>query len=113
VKLVELIKLKPGAPVKMGKQKLIPEQGSEFLYSAETVVVATGHTPNTIAAANTMRNIKIAERSKTMIVNQETLEAADGVFAGGDVVSGAASVIKAIEAGKRAARSINAYITKH
>jgi glutamate synthase (NADPH/NADH) small chain len=60
-----------------------------------------------------MRNIKIAERSKTIIVNQETLEAADGVFAGGDVVSGAASVIKAIEAGKRAARSINAYITKH
>jgi NADPH-dependent glutamate synthase beta subunit-like oxidoreductase len=42
-----------------------------------------------------------------------TLEAADGIFAGGDVVSGAASVIKAIEAGKRAARSINAYITKH
>jgi glutamate synthase (NADPH/NADH) small chain len=112
VKLVELIKLKPGAPVKMGKQKLIPEQGSEFLYSAETVVVATGHTPNTIAVANTMRNIKIAERSKTIIVNQETLEAADGIFAGGDVVSGAASVIKAIEAGKRAARSINAYITK-
>ncbi|MBS7646933.1 MAG: NADPH-dependent glutamate synthase [Candidatus Bathyarchaeia archaeon] len=113
VKLVELIKLKPGQPDRTGKPKLIPESGSEFLYSAETVIVATEHIPNTIAAANTTRSIKIAEKNKTIIVNQETLEAANGIFAGGDVVSGAASVIKAIEAGKRAAQSINTYISKH
>jgi glutamate synthase (NADPH/NADH) small chain len=113
VKLVELVKLKPGQPDKTGKTKLIPEPGSEFLYSAETVIIATEHIPNTIAMANTTRNIKIAEKNKTIIVNQETLEAANGIFAGGDVVSGAASVIKAIEAGKRAAQSINAYLTKH
>jgi glutamate synthase (NADPH/NADH) small chain len=113
VKLVELVKLKPAQPERTGKPKLIPEPGSEFLYSAETVIIATEHIPNTIAAANTTRNIKIAEKNKTIIVNQETLEATNGIFAGGDVVSGAASVIKAIEAGKRAAQSINAYITKH
>ncbi|MBS7634696.1 NADPH-dependent glutamate synthase [Candidatus Bathyarchaeota archaeon] len=113
VKLVELVKLKPGQPDRTGKPKLIPEPGSEFLYSAETVIIATEHVPNTIAATNTTRNIKIAEKNKTIIVNQETLEAAIGIFAGGDVVSGAASVIKAIEAGKRAAQSINAHISKH
>ena len=113
VKLVELVKLKPAQPERTAKPKLVPEPGSEFLYSAETVIIATEHIPNTIAAANTTRNIRIAEKNKTIIVNQETLEAANGVFAGGDVVSGAASVIKAIEAGKRAAQSINAYITKH
>jgi glutamate synthase (NADPH/NADH) small chain len=107
------VKLKPAQPGRAGKPKLVPEPGSGFLYSAETVIIATEHTPNTIAAISTARTIKIAEKSKTMIVNKETLEAADGIFAGGDVVSGAASVIKAIEAGKRAAQSINAYITKH
>jgi glutamate synthase (NADPH/NADH) small chain len=112
VKLVELVRLKPAQPERTGKTKLVPEPGSEFLYSAETVIIATEHIPNTIAAANTARNIEIAEKNKT-IVNQETLGATNGIFAWGDVVSGAASVIKAIEAGKRAAQSINAYLTKH
>ncbi|MCS7096750.1 MAG: FAD-dependent oxidoreductase [Nitrososphaerota archaeon] len=109
VKLVELVKLKPGPPDRTGKLKLIPEQGSEFLYSAETVIIATEHIPNTIAAASTKRSIKIAEKNKTIIVNQETLEAVNGIFAGGDVVSGAASVIKAIEAGKKSS-PINKHI---
>ncbi|MEM1537215.1 MAG: NADPH-dependent glutamate synthase [Candidatus Nezhaarchaeales archaeon] len=110
VKLVELVKLKPGPLDKVGKPKLIPEQGSKLLYSAETVIIATRHVPNTIAATSTSKGIKIDEKSKTIIVNLETLEATNGIFAGGDVVSGAASVIKAIEAGKRAAQSINAYL---
>jgi glutamate synthase (NADPH/NADH) small chain len=61
---------------------------------------------------HTSRNIKIAEKQKTIVVNPVTLEAAQGVFAGGDIVSGASSVIKAIEAGKRAAQSINKYLIK-
>jgi glutamate synthase (NADPH/NADH) small chain len=113
VKLVELVKLKPEQLEKTGKTKLIPEPSSEFLYSAETVIIATEHTPNTIAILNAKRNIKIAEKNKTIVVNQETLEAGDGIFAGGDVVSGAASVVKAIEAGKRAAQSIHTYISRY
>jgi glutamate synthase (NADPH/NADH) small chain len=106
VKSVELIKLK------QTDKRLMPEQGSEFLYGAETVIIATEHIPNTIAVANTRRNIKIDERKKTIVV-KENLEAVDGVFAAGDVVSGAASVVEAIEAGKRAAQSIHTYITHH
>jgi glutamate synthase (NADPH/NADH) small chain len=63
--------------------------------------------------AKTARNVKVDEKRRTIIVDPETLMAADGVFAGGDVVSGAASVIEAIKAGKRAAQSIHAYLMKH
>jgi glutamate synthase (NADPH/NADH) small chain len=112
VKQVELARLKLGPHDKTGKPKLVQIEGSEFLYDAETVVIATEHIPNTLAARNTSRNIKIAEKQKTIVVNPETLEAAQGIFAGGDVVTGAASVIKAVEAGKRAAQSINKYLAK-
>jgi len=110
VKQVELTRLELGSHGETGKPKLIPNKGSEFLYDAETVVVATEHIPNTLAARNTSKNIKIAEKPKTIFVDPETLEATQGIFAGGDVVSGAASVIKAIEAGKRAAQSISKYL---
>jgi len=104
---VELIRLKYEA----SGSKLISEPGSEFLYNAGTVIIASKHIPNTIAATNTSKGIKIAEGRKTIIVNPETLEATQGIFAGGDVVSGASSVIKAIEAGKKAAQSIDRYLT--
>jgi glutamate synthase (NADPH/NADH) small chain len=111
VRQVELTRLELGLLGKTGKPKLIPKKGSEFLYDAETVVIATEHIPNTLAAKNTSKNIKITEK-QTIFVDPETLEAAQGIFAGGDVVSGAASVIEAIEAGKRAAQSINEYLVK-
>lgn len=112
VRHVELTRLELGPPGKTGKPKLVPEIGSEFLYDADTVVIATRHIPNIIAAENTSKNIKITEKQKTIFVDPETLEATPGIFAGGDVVSGAASVIKAMEAGKRAAQSINEYLMK-
>jgi len=112
VRQVEFTRLELGPPDKTGKPKLVPKIGSEFLYDADTVVIATEHIPNTIAAENTSKNIKVTEKQKTIFVDPETLEVTPGIFAGGDVVSGAASVIKAIEAGKRAAQSINEYLTK-
>lgn len=97
VKQVELARLEPSA---------------KFLYDAGTAVIANKHIPNTLAAKNTARSIEIA-KSGTIVVNPETLVTSDeGIFAGGDVASGAASVIKAIEAGKRAAHSINKYLLK-
>ncbi|MEM2755211.1 MAG: FAD-dependent oxidoreductase [Candidatus Methanomethylicia archaeon] len=111
VKMVELMKLKQEPSDGIGGQKLIPEQS--FSYSTETVIIATKHIPNIIAALNTLRSVKIAEKNKTVIVNPETLEVVDGIFAGGDVVSGASSVIEAIKAGKIAAESINRYLLKH
>ncbi|MEM3407251.1 MAG: FAD-dependent oxidoreductase [Nitrososphaerota archaeon] len=114
VKQVELIRLKQMLNNKTGEIELIPEKNSKILYNTETVIIATKHIPNIIATKNTSRKIKISDKQKTILVNPETLEATNGIFAGGDVVSGAASVIKAIEAGKRAAKSINIYLmNKH
>jgi len=110
VKQVELTRLELDPNGKTGKPKFIPIKCSDFLYDAETVVIATEHIPNTVAAKNTSKNIRIEEKQKTIFVDPETLEATQGIFAGGDVVSGAASVIKAIEAGKRAAQSMNKYL---
>lgn len=112
VKQVELANLELGPLGKTGKPKLITIEGSKFQYDAKTVVIASEHNPNTLPATNTSKNVKINEKNKTIIVNPISMEAAQGIFAGGDVVSGASSVIKAIEAGKRAAQSINRYLMK-
>ncbi|MEM2910934.1 MAG: NADPH-dependent glutamate synthase [Candidatus Bathyarchaeia archaeon] len=111
VKQVKLLRLKFGPPGKDGKPKILKIEGSEFLYNAETVIIATEHTPNILAARNTQRAIKISEETETIAVNPVTLETScKGIFAGGDVATGAASVIKAINAGKKAALSINRYL---
>ena len=112
VKQVELIKLDLGPIGKTGRRRLIPIKGSKFRYDAETVIVATRHIPNLIATRNASRRIMISKRRRTIIVNPETLEATRRIYAGGDVVTGAATVISAIEAGKRAAESINQHLTK-
>jgi glutamate synthase (NADPH/NADH) small chain len=110
VKQVELIKLDLGPIGKRGRRRLIPIKGSEFRYNAKTVVIATRHIPNLIAIRDTSRKIIVSKR-RTIIVNPVTLEVTQGIYAGGDVVTGAATVIGAIEAGKRAAESINHYLT--
>ncbi|MEM2442485.1 MAG: NADPH-dependent glutamate synthase [Candidatus Bathyarchaeia archaeon] len=111
VRQVELVRLRQEIDVKTGKLKMTPIEGSNFLYNTDLVVIATEHIPNTIAITGSSRKIGIS-KDKTIVANQETLEVAPGIFAGGDVVSGAASVIKAIEAGKKAAKSINSYLVR-
>ncbi|MEM2734149.1 MAG: dihydropyrimidine dehydrogenase, partial [Candidatus Bathyarchaeia archaeon] len=111
VRQVELVRLRQEIDVKTGKLKMTPIEGSNFLYNTDLVVIATEHIPNTIAITGSSRKIGIS-KDKTIVANPETLEVAPGIFAGGDVVSGAASVIKAIEAGKKAAKSINSYLMR-
>ena len=111
VRQVELVRLRQEINGKTGKLKMTPIEGSNFLYNADLVVIATEHIPNTIAITGSSRKIGIS-KDKTIVANPETLEVAPGIFAGGDVVSGAASVIKAIEAGKKAAKSINSYLMR-
>jgi glutamate synthase (NADPH/NADH) small chain len=110
VKSVECVRLELG-PYVWGKRKLKPIKGSEFVYDADTVVVAIGQDPN-IHIAKLTPGIEVTEK-KTIRVDPNTLETTrKGVFAGGDVATGAASVIRAIEAGKKASRSIDDYLAK-
>jgi len=111
VKGMECIKMKLGEPDESGRRRPIPIKGSEFVMDVDTVVIAIGRTPNPII----QRTTKGLETTKwgTIIINEETGQTTlEGVYAGGDIATGEATVISAMGAGKRAAKSIHEYLTK-
>jgi glutamate synthase (NADPH/NADH) small chain len=108
---MECIKMELGEPDASGRRRPVPIEGSEFLMDVDTVIIAIGQTPNPLI----QRTTEGLETTKwgTIIVNEENGAATkDGVFAGGDVVSGAATVISAMGAGRKAASGIHEYIQK-
>jgi glutamate synthase (NADPH/NADH) small chain len=110
VKGVELIKMKLGEPDASGRRRPVPIEGSEYVLELDTVVIAIGQTPNPIIQQTTEG--LSTTRWGTIEVDEETMQTSiEGVYAGGDVVSGAATVISAMGAGKRAAKAIHEYVT--
>jgi len=108
VNAVECIKMELGEPDKSGRRIAVPVEGSEFTIPAEVVIIAIGTSPNPII----FKGSKILERNQkgTVVADEETGATSKcGVFAGGDVVTGAATVISAMGAGKKAARAIGEY----
>ena len=111
VKAMECIAMRLGEPDESGRRRPIPIKGSEFVIEADTVVVAIGNTPNPLIQRTT-EGLDVT-RWGTIVVDEETGKTSkEGVYAGGDIVSGVATVISAMGAGKRAARSIHKYLTK-
>lgn len=109
VKAMECISMKLGEPDESGRRRPIPIEGSEFTMEVDTVIVAIGQRPNPIVPRTTP-GLEIS-RWGTIVVDEETGKTSlEGVYAGGDIVSGAATVISAMGAGKRAARAIHEYI---
>jgi glutamate synthase (NADPH/NADH) small chain len=109
VKAIECIKMELGEPDASGRRRPVPIEGSEFMMDVDTAVIAIGQTPNPLI----QRTTEGLETTKwgTIVAQEETGETTKkGVYAGGDVVSGAATVISAMGAGKRAARSIHEYL---
>jgi glutamate synthase (NADPH/NADH) small chain len=106
VKEMECVKMRLGEPDESGRRRPIPIEGSEVVMDVDTVVIAIGQTPNPMIQRTT-QGLKTT-RWGTIVVNEKTGKTSKkGVYAGGDVVSGAATVISAMGAGKRAARSIH------
>jgi len=108
---MECIKMELGEPDASGRRRPVPIEGSEFMMDIDTAIIAIGQTPNPLI----QRTTEGLETTKwgTIIVNEETGAATkEGVYAGGDVVSGAATVISAMGAGKTAAAGIHDYIQK-
>ena len=106
VKGMECISMRLGEPDESGRRRPIPIEDSEFVMDVDTVVIAIGQTPNPMIQRTT-KGLKTT-RWGTIVVNERTGKTSKkGVYAGGDVVSGAATVISAMGAGKRAARSIH------
>jgi glutamate synthase (NADPH/NADH) small chain len=111
VKGIECIKMRLGEPDESGRRRPLPIEGSEFIMDIDTVVIAIGQTPNPLIQRTT-EGLETT-RWGTIVVKDESGETTkEGVYAGGDVVSGAATVISAMGAGKRAARSIHEYLMK-
>jgi glutamate synthase (NADPH/NADH) small chain len=106
---VECLKMKLGEPDQSGRRRPEPVEGSEFTVEIDTAVVAIGQSPNPIIQQTT-EGLQTT-RHGTIVVDEETMQTAiPGVYAGGDVVSGAATVISAMGAGKKAAKAIHEYI---
>ncbi len=106
------VKMELGEPDASGRRRPEPIEGSEFDVEADAVIIAIGNTPNPLIRSTTP-GVE-ANRRGCLVVNEETLETTrPGVFAGGDAVTGAATVILAMGAGKKAAQSIDAYLRKN
>ena len=109
VSAMECIEMELGEPDESGRQRPIPKPCSEFIMEVDTVVVALGTTPNPLLPSTT----QTLETTKwgTLLADEETGRTVKPkVWAGGDVVTGAATVISAMGAGKRAAASIDEYL---
>ena len=107
VKAIECLKMKLGEPDSSGRRRPISIPGSEHVYEVDTVILALGQLSETSCLPPSL----LDERNQRISINPLTLETGiEGVFAGGDVVTGPASVIEAVRAGKRAANSIDRYL---
>ncbi len=109
VKEVECLRMELGEPDSSGRRRPVPVPGSEFRIPVDTVVVAIGNSPNPLIPQTTP-GLEISKRG-TVIAEPETGRTTKkGVFAGGDIVTGAATVILAMGAGRIAARSMDEYL---
>ncbi len=108
LKEVECLKMKLGEPDESGRRSPIPIKGSNFKIKIDTALVAIGQSPNPLIP-KTVESLKIGKWGN-IETDEEGRTNIPGVFAGGDIATGAATVILAMGAGKRAARAIDKYL---
>ena len=105
---LECIKMELGQPDSSGRRRPIPVKDSNFILDVDTVIVAIGQKPNPLIGKVTP-GLKINPNG-TIWVNENLTTSIPGVFAGGDIITGADTVISAMGAGKKAAVEIDKYI---
>ena len=110
VKGMECICMELGPPDDSGRRRPIPVKGSEFAMPVDTVVIAIGRTPNPIIQRTT-EGLQVTKWG-TIVTNDDGKTRLEGVYAGGDIVTGEATVISAMGAGKKAAKAIHEYVMK-
>jgi len=109
VRSIECIEMELGEPDASGRRKPVPKEGSNFEIPVDCVVMAIGNSPNPLIRSTT-EGLE-ANRKGCIVVDEATMATTrEGVYAAGDAVSGAATVILAMGGGKEAARSIDQYI---
>ncbi len=106
---MECYEMELGEPDESGRRRPIAKEGSEFIIDVDVVIVALGTTPNPLIASTT-KGLETTKRG-TVVADGETGKTVKPkVWAGGDIVTGAATVISAMGAGKRAAAAIDTYL---
>lgn len=109
VSSIECVRMELGEPDASGRRRPVAIKGSNFEIPVDCVVMAIGNSPNPLIRSTT-KGLEANDRG-CIVVDEKTMATSrDGVFAAGDAVSGAATVILAMGGGKEAARSIDAYI---
>jgi glutamate synthase (NADPH/NADH) small chain len=109
VKAVKCIRMELGEPDASGRRSPVEIKGSEFIIDCDTVIMSLGTSPNPLISSTTV-GLDINKR-KCIIADEENGKTTkEGVFAGGDAVTGAATVILAMGAGKAAAKGIDEFI---
>jgi len=102
------IRMELGEPDASGRRRPIEVPGSEFVLEVDTVIMSLGTSPNPLIRSTTPG--LDTNKKGCLIVNEDEMTTRDGVFAGGDAVTGAATVILAMGAGKKAAAAIDTYL---
>lgn len=108
VKAVKCIKMELGEPDESGRRSPVPVEGSEFEIPTDTVIMSLGTSPNPLIAKTT-GGLDVNRRG-CIVADEVGATSREGVFAGGDAVTGAATVILAMGAGRKAAAAIDAYL---
>lgn len=108
VRALRCIRMELGEPDESGRRSPVPVPGSEFEIPTETVIMALGTSPNPLISSTT-EGLETTRRG-CLVADETGATTRPGVFAGGDAVTGAATVILAMGAGRTAARSIDKYL---
>jgi glutamate synthase (NADPH) small chain len=109
VNAVELVSMELGEPDASGRRRPVPIKGSETIMKVDTVIVAIGRTPNPVIQTVT-KGLQTTKHG-TIVANPETGETKlQGVYTGGDIMTGEATVINAMGSGKKAAQAIHKYL---
>ncbi|NFL34727.1 NADPH-dependent glutamate synthase [Clostridium botulinum] len=111
VKGMKCIKMELGEPDESGRRSPVEIAGSEFIIDVDTVIMSLGTSPNPLISSTT-QGLEINKRRCIIAEDETGLTSKEGVYAGGDAVTGAATVILAMGAGKKAAQAIDEYLTK-
>ena len=99
-----------GEPDASGRRRPVVIEGSDFVLDVDAVVMSIGTSPNPLIKSTT-KGLEVNSHGG-IIVNEDGLTSREGVYAGGDAVTGAATVISAMGAGKVAAKAIDEYLSK-
>ncbi|WP_405380015.1 NADPH-dependent glutamate synthase [Phascolarctobacterium sp.] len=110
VKGLECIKMELGEPDASGRRSPVAIKGSEYVLDVDMVVMAIGQGPNPLIK-DTTPDLEVNKRGN-IVADEVGATSIPGVFAGGDIVTGAATVISAMGAGKKAAAAIDEYLSK-